>query len=110
MSSDGPAPAIRPRPILEAIQTGAWKTVLGTVVTAAASFGVLDGEQATLANNAVAAIATIATAVTSLVAQFHILHNAEPEVTPLADPRDDTGHQLVTATGNAVPPPTTTTA
>lgn len=101
-----PAPAAsRPRPILEAIRDGMWKTVLGTAITAAATFGVLDGQQATLINNLVAAIATVVTLATSLLAQFHILSHAEPEVTPVVDPRDNDGHPLVTAT----PPPAATT-
>lgn len=99
------APASRPRPILDAIRSGMWKTALGAAITAAVSFGVLDGEQATLVNNVVAAIATLVTVATSLLVQFHILAHAEPEVTPLADPQDDAGHQLVAATGGSITPP-----
>ncbi|OXM69617.1 hypothetical protein [Amycolatopsis vastitatis] len=58
------------------------------------SFGVLNAEQATVANNVVAALATIVTAVTAVLAQVHILNRAEPLVTPVADPRNDAGAQL----------------
>jgi hypothetical protein len=85
----------RPRPILEAIRSGAWKTILGTLVAAAVSFGLLNGQQATLLDNIVAALASLITLVTSFVAQLHVLGRAEPQVTPVADPRDDTGTPLV---------------
>lgn len=88
----------RPRPILEAIRAGAWKTGLGTLVTAAVSFGLLNTEQATAANNIVATLATVVTAVTSIVAQLHLLRHVEPQVTPVSDPRTNTGEQLVRAT------------
>lgn len=93
----------RPRPILDAISSGMWKTVLGGAITAAVSFGLLDGQQATLVNNLVAAIATVVTIATSLLAQLHILRNAEPEVTPMADPRDNAGQPLVATTAAGGP-------
>ncbi|MGW5741597.1 hypothetical protein [Amycolatopsis sp. NPDC003861] len=96
-------PNTRPRPILEAIRGGAWKTLLGTLIAAAVSFGLLNSEQATLLDNIVAALATLITLVTSFVAQLHVLGRAEPQVTPVADPRDDTGLPLVSA---VAPPPT----
>lgn len=88
-------PNTRPRPILEAILGGAWKTILGTLITAAVAFGLLNAEQATLLDNIVAALATLITLVTSFVAQLHVLGRAEPQVTPVVDPRDDTGTPLV---------------
>lgn len=97
-------PNSRPRPILEAIRGGAWKTVVGTLVAAAVSFGLLNSEQATLLDNIVAALATLITLVTSFVAQLHVLGQAEPRVTPVSDPRDETGAPLVPA---LIPPPST---
>lgn len=85
----------RPRPILENIRNGAWKTIVGTLVTAAVSFGLLNSEQATLLDNIVAALATLITLVTSFVAQLHVLDKSEPQVTPLADPHDQDGTPLV---------------
>lgn len=85
----------RPRPILEAIRAGAWKTGVGTLIAAAVSFGLLNSEQATLLDNIVAALATLITLVTSFVAQLHILGKSEPLVTPLADPKDQDGTPLV---------------
>ncbi|MFK0249296.1 hypothetical protein ACIQUM_31745 [Amycolatopsis azurea] len=97
------APRSRPRPILDSIRSGAWKTILGTLVAAAVSFGFLNADQATLLDNIVAALATLITLVTSFVAQLHVLGRAEPQVTPVADPRDDSGIPLVPA---LVPPDT----
>ncbi|MGW3470449.1 hypothetical protein ACWDKQ_18770 [Saccharopolyspora sp. NPDC000995] len=87
----------RPRPILDAIRSGTWKTLVGALVTAAVSFGLLNANQATLLNNMVAAVVTLVTLVTSTLAQLHILDHAEPQVTPVADPRDNTGRPLVPA-------------
>ncbi|WP_134664027.1 hypothetical protein [Amycolatopsis sp. CFH S0078] len=89
--------ADRPRPILEAIRGGGWKTLAGTLIAAAVSFGILNAEQATALDNVVAAVVTLITFVTSAVAQFHVLDHAEPQVTPVADPRDDRGRPLVPA-------------
>jgi phosphatidylglycerophosphate synthase len=91
------------RPIVDAIRGGAWKTALGTGISAAVSFGVLDTREASALNTVVAALVTIVTALTSVVAQLHILRNAEPQVTPVVEPRDNAGHPLIPA----VPPPTT---
>ncbi|WP_394360746.1 hypothetical protein [Amycolatopsis sp. SB7-3] len=91
------APRTRPRPILESIRSGAWKTILGTLVAAAVSFGLLNSQQATLLDNIAAALATLITLVTSFVAQLHVLDRSEPQVTPVADPRDNTGTPLVPA-------------
>lgn len=85
----------QPRPILNAIKRGAWETILGTVLTAAVTFGVLDTGQASALDNVAAAIATLLTAVTSALAQLHVLRKAEPKVTPVAAPRDNTGVVLV---------------
>jgi hypothetical protein len=93
----------RPRPILEAIQAGMWKTWLGGAVTAAVAFGILNTQQATAVNNLVAAVVTLVTVATSLAAQLHVLHTAEPQVTPVSDPQDDAGHKLVASTGAAEP-------
>lgn len=93
-----------PRPILDAIRSGAWKTILGTLVTAAVSFGVLDSHQASALNNVVAAVITLVTAATSAAAQLHILGRAEPLVTPVSAPRDSAGRPLVPV---PVSPPTT---
>ncbi|WP_103344051.1 hypothetical protein [Amycolatopsis sp. CA-126428] len=89
----------RPRPILEAIRTGAWRTLAGTLITAAVSFGVLNAQQATVAGNLVAALATLLTAVTAVLSQLHVLANAEPLVTPVSDPRNDNGDRLAPSDG-----------
>ncbi|MBB5154942.1 hypothetical protein [Saccharopolyspora phatthalungensis] len=96
--------ANRPRPILEAIRGGGWKTILGTLLAAAVSFGVLNAEQATALDNLVAAVVTLVTFATSAVAQFHVLDNAEPLVTPVAAPHDDADRPLVPAADPEPPP------
>ncbi|TDQ01232.1 hypothetical protein [Labedaea rhizosphaerae] len=87
----------RPRPILEAIRSGAWVSVLGAALTAAVTFGLLNAEQVTALNNLVAAAATLITAVTAVLHGLHILRAAEPEVTPMSDPRDTDGRPLIPA-------------
>ncbi|SFO81976.1 hypothetical protein SAMN05421810_10163 [Amycolatopsis arida] len=99
-------PDRRPRPIRDTIRSGgAWRTAIGALITAAVSFGLLNTEQATLVDNIVATLATLITLVTSLIAQFHILGRAEPQVTPVSDPRDDHGAPLVPAPPPPDPPP-----
>ncbi len=87
----------RPRPILDAIRDGGWKTLLGTLLAAAVSFGLLNAEQATLLGNVVAAVVTLITFATSAAGQFHVLDHAEPLVTPVVDPHDQLGRPLVPA-------------
>ncbi|MGI8307741.1 hypothetical protein [Saccharopolyspora hattusasensis] len=79
------------------IRGGGWKTLLGTLLTAAVSFGVLNTGQATALDNLVAAVVTLITFATSAVAQFHVLDNAEPQLTPVADPRDNTDRHFIPA-------------
>ncbi len=101
------------RPIFAAITSGAWKTALGTAITAAVSFGLLDTHQASLLDNIVAALATLLTAATSAIAQLHILRLAEPQVTPIAAPNNDAGVPLVpniTASATSTQPERSTTS
>lgn len=57
--------------IVAALKSGAWKSWVVTALSAAVSFGLLDSEQATLINNIVASLATLAGIVISLVHTFH---------------------------------------
>jgi hypothetical protein len=70
------------------------------------SFGVLNAEQVTVVNNLVATATTLLTAVTAILTQLHILDHAEPLVTPVADPRNDRGEQLVSPPPQPGKPPT----
>ncbi|AXB41313.1 hypothetical protein A4R43_01250 [Amycolatopsis albispora] len=81
--------------------------MLGTLIAAAVSFGLLNAEQATLLDNIVAALATLITLVTSFVAQLHVLGRAEPRVTPVSDPRDNAGAPLFPTTSGPPEPPLT---
>jgi hypothetical protein len=104
----GPTTGDRPRPILDAIRSGQWKTLVGTAISAAVSFGVLDSQQTTVVNNLVAAAVTLITALTALLGQLHVLRRAEPLVTPVASPRSAAGVPLVPAdTAMSQQPPTT---
>lgn len=100
-----PPTTARPRPILAAIRSGAWLPLVGTLLTAAVTFGLLNSEQGTAIGNLVAAVATLLTAITAALSNFHVLRRAEPEVTPVADPRDDLGRALVPERGPAPPVP-----
>ncbi len=89
-----PAPS-RPRPILDAIRSGAWVSVAGALITAAVAFGVLNVEQGHAVELIVSALVGVLAAGTSTLHAFHVLHRAEPEVTPVADPQDNLGRRLV---------------
>jgi hypothetical protein len=101
-----PNPAPRPRPILAAFRSiGALITALGSVATALAGVGILSAAQDSAVVDALGVIPGVITAVTGLVAAFRVVRRAEPAVTPLSDPQDDAGHQLVpVGTAPAEPP------
>jgi hypothetical protein len=83
------------RPILHAILSGSWRPAVGTVITAAVSFGLVNAGQATALDNLAAAVATLLTALTSTVHAFGVLRASEGHTTPTVDPRDRDGTSLV---------------
>jgi hypothetical protein len=85
----------RPRPILAAILSGSWRPAVGTAVTAAVAFGLLDSTQASAVNNVAAGLVTLLTALTATLHAFGVLTTSEKQTTPLADPVDADGERLV---------------
>jgi hypothetical protein len=69
--------------------------LVGSLVAGGVAFGVLNAVQANAISNIVAAVVTVLPAVTTLLAEWHVLRRAEPQVTPLSDPQDSDGTTLV---------------
>lgn len=57
--------------LVAAFKSGAWKSWLATLLTAAVSFGVLDSNQVDLINNVVAGVVTVLSMAAALVHTFH---------------------------------------
>ncbi|HEV2784705.1 MAG TPA: hypothetical protein VGX25_35420 [Actinophytocola sp.] len=79
----------RPQPLRDAAsQLTRVVGVLGSLVAALAGFGILTVAQQDAIVGLLGAIPGLVTLVTSVLVAFGIVRQAEPVVTPLADPRD----------------------
>lgn len=88
----------RPRPILDVIRNGGVIiSVGGSIIAAAVTLGLLTAGQANAVTAILGALATLLPAATAITAQAHVLRVAEPQVTPVADPRSVNGAPLVAA-------------
>ncbi|PRY35338.1 hypothetical protein [Umezawaea tangerina] len=88
----------RPRPILDKFRTvGGAVAFLGTLVSAGATYGVLDAAEASATNAVLVAIPGAVTLVTSLLAAFGVVKTSEPLVTPVSSPQDNFGAPLTPA-------------
>lgn len=86
----------RPRPIRDAAaHVSKVLGVLGSLITALAGFGVITIAQGDALAGLLGAIPGVLTLVTSVLVAFRVARQAEPEVTPLSDPRDAYGQPLV---------------
>lgn len=74
-------------------------TAVGGIVTGLAGAGIITADQNTALQGLLVAVATLAGAGTSAAAAFGVRRQAEPLVTPVADPRDDDGTRLVPIPG-----------
>lgn len=83
-------------PLADAAHSAAkvW-TAVGGIVTGLAGVGIITADQNTALQGLLAAVATIAAAGTSTLAAFGVRKQAEPLVTPVADPHGDNGEKLV---------------
>lgn len=82
----------RPRPLRDAAaRLSKLLGVAGALVTALVGWGILTATQGDAVTGLLGAIPGIVTAVTSALTAFNIVRQAEPLVTPMSDPRDDTG-------------------
>jgi hypothetical protein len=59
--------------IVAAFKAGAWKSWLGFALSTAATFGVLDSQQVTAANNLVGAIVALMTAAMAVAHTSHVV-------------------------------------
>lgn len=95
-------PAGRPRPIVAAFKTvGGAIATLGSVATALVGWGVLTAAEGDAIAGLLGAIPGVVTAVTVLLAAVGVTRRAEPQVTPLEDPRDNDGVPLLPIPGGA---------
>jgi len=84
------------RPILDAFRSvGTTVTLLGSVATAAVGWGVLTAAEGDAVAGLLGLIPGAVTAATGLLTAFGVLGTAERQTTPVADPRDNDGNQLV---------------
>lgn len=85
----------RPRPILEAFKSvGSAVAFIGSVATSLVGWGVLSAAQGDAVNGLLGAIPGLVALATSLLAAFGVVRKAEPKVTPVESPRDDSGNEL----------------
>ncbi|GAA4443296.1 hypothetical protein GCM10023148_50400 [Actinokineospora soli] len=86
----------RPRPLrTTAAQISTWVGLIGSAVTALVGFGVVNAVQADAVTALLGAIPGLVTMVTAVFAAFGVATRGERLVTPVSDPRDDTGAPLV---------------
>lgn len=86
----------RPRPI-KAVAGKLSKLigVAGALVTALVGWGVVTATQGDAVTGLLGTIPGVVTAVTTALAAFGIVKRSEPLVTPMSDPRTDTGSPLM---------------
>ena len=75
--------------------------VLGSVVTSLVGWGLWSAEQGSAASGLLGTVPGLLTAVTVVAVAFGFVKRGEDVVTPLADPRSNTGDQLVAKPGTA---------
>lgn len=88
----------RPRPINDA--AGTVTKIVGTISTLAAmlvGWGLLSATQLDAVEALLGAVPGLVGLIASALSAFGVVRRAEPEVTPLSDPRDNTGQPLVRA-------------
>ncbi|WP_199444445.1 hypothetical protein [Umezawaea beigongshangensis] len=93
----------RPRPLVAAARgLGGAITALGSIVAALVGWGVVTAAQGDAITGLLGVLPAVVTAVTAVLVATGIVRQAEPRVTPLVDPRDDTGVPLVPIPGGGV--------
>jgi hypothetical protein len=86
----------RPRPIHEAFKSvGGAVAFLGSLVASLAGWGIITATQGDAITGLLGLVPGAVTAVSVLLAAFGVVRRAEPEVTPMIDPRDDDGTPFV---------------
>jgi hypothetical protein len=72
-------------------------TAVGGIVTGLAGVGIITVDQNGALQGLLVAVTAVVGGVTSTLAAFGVRKQAEPLVTPVADPRNDAGEQLLPA-------------
>lgn len=87
----------RPRPILKAAnEIRTWVGLAAALITAAGTGGILlSADQVTALQGVLGATLPLVTASSVALTAFGIRKRSEPLVTPMEDPRDNDGTQLV---------------
>lgn len=70
---------------------------IGGIVTGLTGVGIITADQNTAVQSLLVAVGVFVAAVSSVLAAFGVRRQAEPLVTPVADPRDDDGQKLTPA-------------
>jgi hypothetical protein len=85
-------------PLADAAKSAAtlW-TAVGGIVTGLAGVGIITADQNTALQAVLVAVTAVVGGVTSALAAFGVKRQAEPLVTPLADPRNNLGEELLPA-------------
>ncbi|MFD5089306.1 hypothetical protein ACFWMR_01800 [Amycolatopsis thailandensis] len=81
----------------ESARTGGWFAGLSGLVGVAVVVGFITQDQANALNVTLVAIGALVTTVSPLLAAFGIRRKVEPLVTPVAEPRNDSGQTLTPA-------------
>jgi len=74
-----------------------WVGILGSLVTALAGYGILTAAQGDAVTGLLGLIPGVVTGITTAIAAFRVAGRGAQVVTPVADPRNDSGQQLVPA-------------
>jgi hypothetical protein len=92
----------RPRPIREAFRSvGSAIALVGSIVTSLVGWGVISATQGDAVHGLLGAIPGVVALVTALLSAFGVVQKAEPQVTPLSDPRNNRGEQLAPVDGGS---------
>lgn len=85
----------RPRPLVDAASvTSRVVGTIGTLATMLVGWGVLSLAEQDAVTGLLGLVPGLVTSVTALLSAFGVVRRAEPQVTPLSDPRNDQGQAL----------------
>lgn len=86
----------RPEPLYDvASRVAGWRAALALIVTAAATFGLIDPAQASALDVVIASAAPLVTAILAALSAFKVAQRGRELVTPLSEPLAADGTRLV---------------
>lgn len=89
----------RPRPLLDALRTGAWKPAAAALLSLAVVLGIVNADQLGAWQHVLVALDVLITAGAGLWHAVHVVRRGEPLVTPLSAPQSADGVPLVARQG-----------